>query len=86
MPIISWWIPGWISSPARAGLKQYSGWRGSILTDSGGYQAFSLAARRSLKQEGVEFTDHLHGNRHLFSPEFTLSAQLRIGVDFTMPI
>lgn len=70
----------------HGGVKAWSGWKGSVLTDSGGYQAFSLAARRSLKPGGVEFTDHLHGNRHLFSPRFTLSAQLDFGVDFVMPI
>ncbi len=76
--------PGQIRN--SGGLKAWSGWSGSILTDSGGYQAFSLAARRSLKPNGVEFTDHLHGGRHLFSPEFTLTAQLDFGVDFVMPI
>ncbi|MEZ5336745.1 MAG: tRNA guanosine(34) transglycosylase Tgt [bacterium] len=70
----------------HGGVKAWSGWRGSVQTDSGGYQAFSLAARRSLKPDGVEFTDHLHGGRHLFSPEFTLRSQLNFGVDFAMPI
>ncbi|MCB1186683.1 tRNA guanosine(34) transglycosylase Tgt [bacterium] len=78
--------PGTEPIRAAGGVKQWSGWRGSVLTDSGGYQAFSLAARRSLKPGGVEFTDHLHGGRHLFSPEFTLTAQLNLGVDFVMPI
>lgn len=71
---------------SAGGVKPWSGWRGSVLSDSGGYQAFSLAAQRSLKPGGVQFTDHLHGGRYLFSPEFTLSAQLDFGVDFAMPI
>ena len=78
--------PGHEQIRRAGGLKAYSGWKGSILTDSGGYQAFSLAARRSIKPEGVKFTDHLHGNQWLFSPEFTLGAQLDMGVDFAMPI
>jgi queuine tRNA-ribosyltransferase len=56
-------------SPARAGFTASSGGSGRYLTDSGGYQVFSLAARRKLSEEGVEFQSHLDGSRHLLTPE-----------------
>ncbi len=66
------------------GVKAFTGWDGSVLTDSGGYQVHSLAHRRSVRAHGVEFTDHLDGARWLFTPESVLRAQLSFGVDFAM--
>jgi queuine tRNA-ribosyltransferase len=66
------------------GVKPFTGWRGSVLTDSGGYQVYSLAARRSIKPDGVRFTDHVEGQRWHFTPESTLRAQLTFGSDFAM--
>jgi len=78
--------PGVEAIAARGGVKPFTGWHGSVLTDSGGYQVHSLAARRSLKPDGVHFTDHIEGRRHHFSPRFVLEAQLKLGVDFAMCI
>jgi queuine tRNA-ribosyltransferase len=78
--------PGVAAIAARGGVKAFTGWRGSVLTDSGGYQVHSLAARRSLKPDGVHFTDHIEGKRFNFSPRFVLEAQLKLGVDFAMCI
>jgi queuine tRNA-ribosyltransferase len=69
---------------AAGGVKAFTGWGGSVLTDSGGYQVHSLAHRRSVREHGVEFTDHLDGARWLFTPESVLRAQLSFGVDFAM--
>ena len=66
------------------GVKAFTGWKGSVLTDSGGYQVHSLAHRRSVRGNGVQFTDHLDGARWMFTPESVLRAQLSFGVDFAM--
>lgn len=76
--------PGLEALQRAGGVKPFCGWRGSVLTDSGGYQAFSLAARRTVKADGLHFTDHVAGGRWHFSPRFTLEAQLTCGVDFAM--
>jgi queuine tRNA-ribosyltransferase len=76
--------PGVAAIRAAGGLKGFTGWRGSILTDSGGYQAFSLAAKRSLRPDGVHFTDHIAGDSWHFTPRAVLAAQLAFGVDFAM--
>jgi queuine tRNA-ribosyltransferase len=68
------------------GVKGFTGWGGSVLTDSGGYQVFSLAAKRSIREEGVSFTDHIEGARHEFTPRSVLEAQLAFGVDFAMAL
>jgi queuine tRNA-ribosyltransferase len=66
------------------GVKPFTGWPGSVLTDSGGYQAFSLARRRKLRPDGITFQDHIAGDMHDFTPESVLRAQLSFGVDFAM--
>lgn len=66
------------------GLHQIMGWQGPILTDSGGYQVFSLAARRSLDEDGVIFRSHIDGSAHRFSPESVVDAQADFGVDVAM--
>jgi len=66
------------------GLHKFNGWHGPILTDSGGYQVFSLAANRKIKEEGVIFQSHIDGSRHLFSPESVMDIQRKIGADIIM--
>jgi queuine tRNA-ribosyltransferase len=70
---------------ARAGgLHNFIGWPHPILTDSGGYQIFSLAARRRITEAGAEFQSHLDGSRHLLTPERAADIQARLGSDIAM--
>jgi queuine tRNA-ribosyltransferase len=70
---------------ARAGgLHAFMGWDGPLLTDSGGYQVFSLAAKRTLDEDGVAFQSHLDGSRHVLSPESAVEIQARLGSDISM--
>ena len=66
------------------GLHKFNGWDRPILTDSGGYQVFSLAANRKIKEEGVLFQSHIDGSRHLFTPESVINTQRSIGADIIM--
>jgi queuine tRNA-ribosyltransferase len=66
------------------GLHRFMNWDRSILTDSGGYQVFSLAANRKLKPEGAWFSSHIDGSRHLFTPESIVDIQRIIGADIMM--
>lgn len=66
------------------GLHQFNSWDGAILTDSGGYQVYSLALRRKLTPEGVVFQSHIDGSRHLFTPERVIDIQRIIGADIIM--
>ena len=66
------------------GLHRFMEWPGPILTDSGGYQVFSLAERRKITEEGVRFQSHIDGSRHLFTPESVVDAQRSIGSDIMM--
>lgn len=66
------------------GLHRFNGWHGPILTDSGGYQVFSLAASRKISEEGVMFQSHIDGSRHLFTPENVIDIQRTIGADIMM--
>jgi queuine tRNA-ribosyltransferase len=66
------------------GLHRLMAWPGPILTDSGGYQVFSLAARRSLDDGGVTFRSHLDGSEHRLTPEGVVETQARFGVDVAM--
>jgi queuine tRNA-ribosyltransferase len=66
------------------GLHQFIGWMKPILTDSGGYQVFSLAARRRVQEEGVTFRSHLDGSEHLLTPESAVDIQARLGSDIAM--
>jgi queuine tRNA-ribosyltransferase len=68
----------------RGGLHRFIGWDRPILTDSGGFQVFSLAERRVITEEGAEFQSHLDGSRHLFTPERTVDIQARLGSDIAM--
>jgi queuine tRNA-ribosyltransferase len=68
----------------RGGLHRFIGWNRPILTDSGGYQVFSLASRCVITDEGAQFQSHLDGTRHIFTPERTVQAQARLGSDIAM--
>ncbi|MGE0593673.1 MAG: tRNA guanosine(34) transglycosylase Tgt [Vicinamibacterales bacterium] len=68
----------------RGGLHRFIGWRRPILTDSGGYQVFSLSGRRSIREEGAEFRSHIDGTSHLLTPERTVDIQARLGSDIAM--
>ena len=66
------------------GLHQFMNWKKPILTDSGGYQVFSLAGTRKIKEEGVTFQSHIDGSKHLFTPESVMDIQRSIGADIIM--
>jgi queuine tRNA-ribosyltransferase len=66
------------------GIHRFNAWHKPILTDSGGYQVYSLAHRRKLKEEGVLFQSHIDGSRHMFSPEGVMDIQRIIGGDIIM--
>jgi queuine tRNA-ribosyltransferase len=66
------------------GLHRFIGWNHPILTDSGGYQVFSLADRRKISEEGAEFRSHLDGSPHLLTPEGAVDIQARLGSDIAM--
>lgn len=68
------------------GLHRFMSWSGPILTDSGGYQVFSLASLRKVTEEGVEFRSHLDGAKLALRPEDVVGLQLRLGVDIMMPL
>jgi queuine tRNA-ribosyltransferase len=66
------------------GLHKFNGWEKPILTDSGGYQVFSLAGTRKIKEEGVMFKSHIDGSKHHFTPENVMDIQRTIGADIIM--
>jgi queuine tRNA-ribosyltransferase len=66
------------------GLHSFMGWHGPILTDSGGFQVFSLSGLRKLTEEGVEFRSHLDGAKHFLSPETSMNIQMKLGSDIIM--
>jgi queuine tRNA-ribosyltransferase len=66
------------------GLHGFMDWNGPILTDSGGFQVFSLAAKRQITDDGVEFQSHIDGSRHFFSPEMVIRVQEQLGADIIM--
>lgn len=68
------------------GLHAFTGWDGPILTDSGGFQVFSLAPLRKITEDGVLFQSHLDGSRHFLSPEKTIAIQQALGADIIMPL
>jgi queuine tRNA-ribosyltransferase len=68
----------------RGGLHRFIGWDRPILTDSGGYQVFSLAERRTITEEGAEFQSHIDGSRHHLTPESAVDIQSRLGSDVAM--
>ncbi len=76
--------PGLETMEAAGGLHQFNGWPLPILTDSGGYQVFSLANNRKINEEGVIFQSHIDGSKHLFTPEKVMDIQRVIGGDIIM--
>ncbi|MEN9568865.1 MAG: hypothetical protein RL172_96 [Bacteroidota bacterium] len=76
--------PGLDTLEAAGGLHQFNGWHKPILTDSGGYQVFSLAGTRKINEEGVTFQSHIDGSKHLFTPEKVMDIQRSIGGDIIM--
>ena len=76
--------PGMETLEKAGGLHSFMNWQGPILTDSGGYQVFSLANNRKITEEGVVFQSHIDGSRHLFSPEYVMDIQRVIGGDIIM--
>ena len=76
--------PGTAILNKAGGLHRFEGWNRPILTDSGGYQVFSLAGIRKMKEEGVEFSSHIDGRKLFFSPEGVMDIQRQIGADIIM--
>lgn len=76
--------PGLEVLEKAGGLHQFNGWQKPILTDSGGYQVFSLSGTRKINEEGVTFRSHIDGSRHLFTPEGVMDIQRIIGGDIIM--
>src|SRR6201996_2617059 len=76
--------PGTNILEQAGGLHKFNGWDKPILTDSGGYQVFSLAANRKINEEGVTFRSHIDGSKHLFTPEKVIDIQRSIGADIIM--
>ena len=76
--------PGDALIARRGGLHRFIGWQRPMLTDSGGFQIFSLAERRAIREEGAEFQSHLDGSRHMLTPERAVDIQARLGSDIAM--
>lgn len=76
--------PGLATLEAAGGLHRFMGWNRPILTDSGGFQVFSLRGTRKLTEEGAVFQSHIDGSKHLFSPEIVMDIQRIIGGDIIM--
>ncbi|MDD5449177.1 MAG: tRNA guanosine(34) transglycosylase Tgt [Candidatus Omnitrophica bacterium] len=78
--------PGIEVIKAAGGLHGFMGWQRPILTDSGGFQVFSLAKLMKVKDEGVEFSSHIDGSRHFLTPEKVIELELGFGSDIIMPL
>lgn len=78
--------PGTDLLEKAGGLHKFMNWEGPILTDSGGYQVYSLADRRKIKEEGVAFSSHIDGSKHVFTPERAIDIQRSIGADIIMAL
>jgi queuine tRNA-ribosyltransferase len=76
--------PGLQTMELAGGLHKFNGWDRPILTDSGGYQVFSLSGTRKITEEGVIFQSHIDGSKHLFTPEYVMDIQRTIGADLIM--
>ncbi len=76
--------PGHELIQRMGGLHKFQGWDGALLTDSAGFQVFSLNELNKITEDGVEFRSHLDGSKHFFSPEVSMEAQLNIGADIIM--
>jgi len=78
--------PGLDIIRAAGGLHQFNTWERPILTDSGGYQVYSLADRRKLTEEGARFSSHIDGSKHMFTPEYVMDIQRVLGSDIMMAL
>ncbi|MEO5377950.1 MAG: tRNA guanosine(34) transglycosylase Tgt [Magnetococcus sp. DMHC-6] len=78
--------PGYERIARFGGLHRFMNWGGPILTDSGGFQVFSLGKMRTIREEGVTFRSHLDGSRHFLSPEVAMAAQQAFGSDIMMQL
>ena len=78
--------PGHDIIRAAGGLHSFMNWDGPILTDSGGFQVFSLAELNKVTEEGVRFQSHIDGSRHFFTPELCIEVQEALGADIIMPL
>ncbi len=76
--------PGMEVMRAAGGLHKFNHWPYPILTDSGGYQVYSLSKQRKIKEEGVKFSSHIDGSKHVFTPESVMDIQRTIGADIIM--
>ncbi len=76
--------PGMEIMQAAGGIHGFNGWQKPVLTDSGGYQVYSLAQMRKISEEGVQFQSHIDGSRHRFTPESIMDIQRIIGADIVM--
>jgi queuine tRNA-ribosyltransferase len=76
--------PGLDIIKAAGGLHGFNGWNKPLLTDSGGYQVFSLKKMRKITEEGAKFSSHIDGSKHMFSPEYVMDIQRVIGADIIM--
>jgi queuine tRNA-ribosyltransferase len=81
-----WQRPGVEVVAEHGGLHRFMGWPGAILTDSGGFQVFSLAELREVRPEGVEFRSHVDGRKLFLTPELALDLQRALGSDIVMPL
>jgi queuine tRNA-ribosyltransferase len=78
--------PGTEVIRAAGGLHRFMGWGGNILTDSGGFQVFSLATHRKVEEDGVLFRSHIDGSQHRLTPEDVIAVQRTLGSDVIMPL
>ncbi|HRG68909.1 MAG TPA: tRNA guanosine(34) transglycosylase Tgt, partial [Saprospiraceae bacterium] len=78
--------PGTEIIEKAGGLHRFMNWNKPLLTDSGGYQVFSLSANRKIKEEGVVFSSHIDGSKHLFTPERVVDIQRSLGSDIMMAL
>jgi queuine tRNA-ribosyltransferase len=76
--------PGTEILEKAGGLHKFMNWDRNLLTDSGGYQVYSLSSNRKIKEDGVKFKSHIDGSYHFFSPEFSMDVQRSIGADIFM--
>ena len=78
--------PGIETIEKAGGLHKFINWESNILTDSGGYQVYSLSSKRKISEEGVVFKSHIDGSKHFFSPESAIDIQKSIGADIILSL
>lgn len=78
--------PGHELIARMGGVHRFMGWNGPILSDSGGFQVFSLAGLRKVTEQGVTFRSHIDGSEHFYTPELAMEVQAALGVDIAMPL